>query len=528
MALAYPRTAEWLEADGLGGFASGTVEDLRTRRYHALLLHAATPPADRHVLVNGIEAWLERGEARTALSSQRYAGGVVVGGAASAIESFECEPWPRWTLALPGDVRVTHERFARHELPLVVLRWNVRGAPAGTRLAVRPLLSGRDPHALHHGNDAFRFDAERLGRAVGWRPYASVPGVLASADGDYEHAPDWYWRFSYTAEEARGLDSEEDLASPGIFRWDLARSQAVLLLGADVPGVRALFVEKSARELAQRYTAAERRRRATFASPLHRAADTYVVTRGKGRTIIAGYPWFGDWGRDTFIALRGLCLATGRLDAARDILLAWSAAVSEGMLPNRFPDPGTTPEYNSVDASLWFVVVAGEWLDDMAAAGRKVAARDAAVLRAAIEAILDGYARGTRYGIRGASDGLLAAGEPGVQLTWMDAKVGDRVVTPRIGKPVEVQALWVNALDVGARFARRFAERRDSARVAFVARFWNESRGCLYDVVDVDHVAGAADPALRPNQLFALGGLPLALVEGPRARRALAVVAREL
>src|SRR5437016_12318271 len=170
VALAYPRTAEWLEPDGLGGFASGTVDDIRTRRYHALLLHAATPPSGRHVLVNGIEAWLERDGARTALTSQRYAGGVVAGEAASAIEAFDFEPWPCWTLALAGDVRVTHERFARHGLPLVVLRWTVRGAPPGTRLAVRPLLSGRDAHALHHGNDAFRFDAERVGRAIGWRP----------------------------------------------------------------------------------------------------------------------------------------------------------------------------------------------------------------------------------------------------------------------------------------------------------------------------------------------------------------------
>jgi predicted glycogen debranching enzyme len=202
--------------------------------------------------------------------------------------------------------------------------------------------------------------------------------------------------------------------------------------------------------------------------------------------------------------------------------------VSQGMLPNRFPDVGEVPEYNSVDASLWYVVVVGEWLDAMEAARRAVETRDRARLRAAVEAILTGYANGTRYGIRADADGLLACGEPGVQLTWMDAKVGDWVVTPRTGKPVEVQALWVNALDVGARFDPRWAVRRDRARASFTSRFWNASRGCLYDVVDVNHVPGTADGALRPNQLFAVGGLPLALVDGELARRVVEAAERAL
>ena len=253
-----------------------------------------------------------------------------------------------------------------------------------------------------------------------------------------------------------------------------------------------------------------------------------MVTRGTGRTIIAGYPWFGDWGRDTFIALRGLCLATGRLDDARSILLEWGSVVSQGMLPNRFADDGDTPEYNSVDASLWYVVVVGEWLDAMVAVGREVATSDQACLRTAVETILEDYMRGTRYRIHADVDGLLACGAPGTQLTWMDAKLGDGVVTPRIGKPVEVQALWVNALDVGARFVPHWGELRDGARTTFEARFWNEPRGCLYDAVDVDHVAGTGDASVRPNQLFALGGLPLALVEGKRARRLLELAEREL
>jgi predicted glycogen debranching enzyme len=530
---AFDPRAEWLEADGLGGFASGTVNDIRTRRYHALLLHATAPPAGRCLLVNGVEAWLEHAGTHSALTSQCYAGNVVSGDGAAHIVAFEHEPWPRWTLELPNGVRVTYERFVRHGLPLVVLRWCVEGALPGTTLpgttlCVRPLLSGRDPHALQHANDAFRFEPERLGAAIAWRPYDGVPGVLALADADYEHAPDWYWHFLYEEERARGLDDEEDLASPGVFRWDLSRRDAVLVLASDTPATRECLGGEAARDLVVRLTTAERKRRAAFDSPLHRAADSYLVQRGKGRTIIAGYPWFGDWGRDTFIALRGLCLATGRLDDARAILLEWSGAVSEGMLPNRFPDQGDTPEYNSVDGSLWYVVVVGEWLDAMKLAGRRVATVDRARLRCAVEEILEAYERGTRCGIRREPDGLLACGEPGVQLTWMDAKVGDWVVTPRTGKPVEIQALWVNALHVGVRFGKHWVALRDQARAAFEPRFWNESRGCLFDVVDVDHVSGTTDASLRPNQLFAVGGLPLALIKGERARRMLEVCEREL
>jgi predicted glycogen debranching enzyme len=514
----------------------GTAVGARTRRYHGLLVHAATPPGERWMLVNGAEAWIENGSRRIPLTAQRFTPGLDAGLDPARITSFTHEPWPRWTLE-PGDgLRVTHECHARHGVPLVVLRWHVQGAPAGARLLVRPLLSGRDPHALHHANGGFRFETERLGAVLRWRPYVGVPGVIALADGDYEHAPDWYWRFLYDEERARGLDHVEDLASPGVFRWDATRSEAVLVLAADTPATRQCLTGKSPADLAARLTASECRRRAAFVEPLGRAADAYLVKRGEGLTVIAGYPWFGDWGRDTFISLRGLCLATKRLDDARRILVEWAGAVSQGMLPNRFPDTGDTPEYNSVDASLWYVVVVGEWLGAMADAGRRVAASDRAALSAAVRAILEGYERGTRHGIRVDADGLLASGEPGVQLTWMDAKVDDWVVTPRTGKPVEIQALWVNALEAGARLvarmdaaaAARWREARDRARASFGARYWNDSRACLFDVVDVDHVAGAVDGSLRPNQLFAAGGLPLALVEGERARAVVDAVEREL
>jgi predicted glycogen debranching enzyme len=478
---------------------------VRTRRYHALLLAATTPPAGRMVLVNAVEAWVETPAGSVALTSHRYAPGVIHPDGARRIEAFASDPWPTWVFRLPDGSRVEHGILVRPGRTAVALWWRLLDGPGGV-LAVRPLLSGRDYHALHHENPAFRFDADVTEDRIVWRPYAGVPAVVARGNGRYTHAPDWYRRFRYAAETARGLDDTEDLASPGVLRFDLARGEATLVLAAeghepaeDVEAVRA----------------AERRRRTAFPSRLHRAADAYLVRRGRGKTIVAGYPWFTDWGRDTFIALRGLCLATGRLDEARAILCEWAGAVSEGMLPNRFPDRGEEPEFNAVDAALWYVVA----VHDFFQASAHVAAEERRLLGAAVERILAGYAAGTRFGIHADADGLLAAGVPGVQLTWMDAKVGDWVVTPRIGKPVEVQALWLNALRVGSATSERWAALYARGRAAFEARFWDEARGCLHDVVDVDHRPGTHDPTFRPNQVFAVGGLPFAVLEGARARR---------
>jgi len=218
--------------------------------------------------------------------------------------------------------------------------------------------------------------------------------------------------------------------------------------------------------------------------------------------------------------MRGLVLARKRFDVAERILVDWAAQVSEGMLPNRFPDAGAKPQFNAVDASLWFVVVAYEFMA-LASPANKVRA----ALVDAAAAILDGYSRGTRYGIAADGDGLLACGEPGTQLTWMDARVGDACITPRIGKPVEVQALWINALRAAG---ARFATQADRAQVAFTRRFWNPVGSCLYDVVDVDHAPGRVAPAVRPNQIFAVGGLPHALLEGGKAAAVVDAVEKDL
>ncbi len=517
-ALRFAPDAEWLEADGLGGFASGTVSGVRTRRYHALLLAAVTPPTGRSVLVNGFEAWVETAAGTWAISSQRYAPGVTHPDGASRLVEFEPEPWPRWTFALPDGTRVEQEVLVPKGVAATLVTWRRTAGTGAARLHVKPLLSGRDSHALHHESAAFPFPSEAGEGRVAFGAYPGLPPVVARHDGGFDRAPEWFRSFQYEEERRRGLDFIEDLAAPGEFHFDLEAGEATWLLCAGPEAEAAATRGEPLARAARRLRAAERKRRAAFPGPLHRAADAYLVKRGEGATIVAGYPWFTDWGRDTFIALRGLCLAGGRLDVAGKILLEWAGAVSEGMLPNRFADAGE-PEYNAVDASLWYAVAAGEWLDACAAAGKRVPAASRRALVAATQAILSGYERGTRYGIRMDSDGLIASGEPGVQLTWMDAKVGDRVVTPRTGKAVEIQALWINALDFGAEHDPRWAAIRDRALASFASRFWNEAAGGLYDVVDVDHVPGAVDPAFRPNQLFAVGGLPRPLLTGARARR---------
>ncbi len=520
---------EWLEADGLGGFASGTAAGPRTRRYHALLLAATTPPTGRNVLVNGFDAWVQTPAGRFDLASQRYAPGVTAGDGAQHVESFGWQLWPSWVFALADGTRVQHEVFVVHGQPAVCLAWRLLSPARRVRLFVRPFLSGRDFHALHRRNPTFRFDAEvdtASGR-IAWQPYPDVAGTTAIGNGQYRHDPQWYLNFRYEAERERGLDGDEDLGAPGVFEWLLDGAEAALILTTTANAAQ-WPADTDPSALLDRLRGAERSRRQAFASPLDAAADAYLVQRRSaaapgGMTVIAGYPWFGDWGRDTFIGVRGLCLATGRLGTARDMLLAWAATVSEGMLPNRFPDRGDRPEFNAVDASLWFVVAAGEFVQTGAAS-----ATDRRTLDDAVAAIVSGYAAGTRFGIRADADGLLACGQAGVQLTWMDAKVGDWVVTPRIGKPVEVQALWLNALQVAAASDPRWRAALDRGVASFGERFWNADRGCLFDVVDADHRAGVNDAALRPNQIFAVGGLPLALLDGERARRVVDAVERHL
>ncbi len=516
---------EWLEADGLGGFASGTRAGTRTRRYHGLLLCARKPPQDRRLLVQGFVAWLETSRGRAELWPQVYAGGYV-NDRDAVVERFTCDPWPSWRLRTSLGPVLEVELFVPHGRPAVALRFRLAEPfDEAVKLRVRPLLSGRDFHALHQENPDFNFGAQQQGELVRFTPYPGAPAVQSLSNARFEAAADWYRRFYYSEEAARGLDAVEDLATPGVLELELdyEKREFWWLLQGEVAGALAVPIEGAA-AFVQLLRRGELERRSQTPDVLERAASAYVVRRGEGKSIIAGYPWFGDWGRDTFIALRGLCLARGDFETARAILCEWASVVSDGMLPNRFSDSADQPpEYNSVDASLWFIVTAHELLrQDVLTPG------DRQQLTQAMLAIVTGYARGTRYGIAADADGLLSAGAPGVQLTWMDAKVGDWVVTPRRGKAVEIQALWLNALTHVAALDSAFSELLLRARAAFANRFWNAKRGMLFDVVDVDHVPGAVDAACRPNQILAAGGLSVDLLSPEQARSVVDAVEREL
>ncbi len=494
---------EWLLADGRGGFASGTASGERTRRYHALLLTAT--PAGRFVLVNGLEAWLLTPTRKTPLSTQRYLPDTIYPALPTGQLTFTAEPQPSWIHTLPDGTLIAHDLAIDPEAATTHLRWERLSGTGDCTLQIRLLLSGRDYHSLHHENPNFCFTPHATDGAITWQPYPGLPSVTASTQGTYTHAPIWYRQFLYTDEQARGLDCSEDLASPGLHTFNLAQGPASLVLRADPtahPPAPPLEPPPASR--------------------LQRAAQAYRIAGPRGPTLIAGYPWFTDWGRDTFIAMRGLLLATGKLEAARAILSGWAGAVSEGMLPNRFPDRGEAAEYNAVDASLWFIVAVHDCLST-AGTSRDLTTH----LCAACEAILRGYSQGTRFGIAMDTDGLLRAGVPGVQLTWMDAKTGGHVVTPRIGKPVEIQALWINALRAVSTWAPEWAPAAERAQAAFLPAFANPDGG-LFDVIDADGTQGVRDASIRPNQIFACGGLPFPVLTGEPARSVVDQVERHL
>jgi len=515
---------EWLETNGIGGFASSTIVGLDTRRYHGLLTAALQPPGDRYLLLAKLEETLVVGDRRYELATNQYPGTIHPAGFTLQRE-FRLDPFPVFVHAVDGFV-LEKSVLLVHGENTVVVRWELRredgAVDAPVRLEVRPLIAFRDFHATTHANDGIDRRVVLADGVATVTPYPGLPALHVAHDADrVDGSGDWYRDFEYGVERARGLDFREDLFQPFTLHFDLDRLPCATVVAGTEERRRAVDAAALARH------EAERRARLVAGVPesdalqrtLVAAADQYVVRRGPGKTIIAGYPWFGDWGRDTFIAVRGLCLATGRLDVAREILLAWTDVVSEGMLPNRFADHGEQAEYNSVDAALWFVVAARELLDAATIAGHPLPVAEVAAVWGAIEAILEGYVRGTRHRIGlDASDGLLFAGEPGVQLTWMDAKIGDWVVTPRIGKPVEIQALWLAALHAASARTDRWAALLGQGRASFERRFWNAEGGCLHDVVDPDGVAGAADATFRPNQILAVGGLPICLLDGARAR----------
>ena len=523
------RRLEWLETNGLGGFAASTLAGMNTRRYHGLLTAATQPPVGRYLLLSKLEETVvtPAGE-RHELATNQYPG-VIHPAGHRFLTAFRRDPFPTVCFAA-GGVAIEKQVFMPHGENTVVVEYT---AGSACELELRPLVAFRGFHSTTHRNGDLDATVDYAPGAASLQPYAGLPRLyLAHNAGEVEAAGDWFLQFEFDWERRRGLDFQEDLFQPFLLRFRLAAGgRATVIASLDPHRTAADAAGLAARERARREALLAAS--APAATPLVRAltaaADQFIVQRGEGKTVVAGYPWFSDWGRDTMIALPGLTLSTGRYDVARDILSAFARSVDQGMLPNRFPDAGEAPEYNTVDASLWYFEAVRAYLQHTA---------DFAFVRAhllpVLEQILSFHLRGTRYGIAvDERDGLLQCGEPGVQLTWMDAKIGDWVVTPRTGKPVEIQALWYNALCVMAEL-RRLAgdapaaadalERAARARDSFQLRFWNPARGCLYDVIGPD---GAADAAVRPNQIFAVS-LHHAILDGDAARAVVETVEREL
>jgi len=517
------RRDEWLETNGLGGFASSTIVGMNTRRYHGLLTAATKPPVGRQVLLSKFEETVVIGDRRYALSTNQYPGAVHPRGF-EWMSEFRRDPFPTFVFQVE-DVTVEKSVFMVHGENTVVVEYASSGG-ADVALEIRPLIAFRDYHGTTHRNDGLNAEVKTSKGLASVAPYGDLELFFAHNAKGLEVSGDWYNNFEYELERERGLDFQEDLFQPFVLRFDLARRASVIvsLEPRDVKTVAALRKREVGRRAA---IVAAAPRKEPLVEALTAAADQYIVRRGDLHTVVAGYHWFGDWGRDTMIALPGLTLVTGRHDVARGILKAFAASIDQGMLPNRFPDSGETPEYNTVDATLWFFEAIRSFL---AYTGDDKFVRR--WLYPGLKEIIDWHVKGTRYGIHVAEDGLLACGEPGVQLTWMDAKVGDWVVTPRIGKPVEIQALWYNALRVMEDLSRRFKDSKmtkmvsgmaDKARASFLVRFWNHDYGCLYDVID----GPGDDGSLRPNQIFAVS-LTHSMLDDARAKQVVSVVESEL
>ncbi len=519
---------EWLETNGIGGFASSTIAGVNTRRYHGLLIAATRPPVGRMVLLSKLEETLVVDGRRIELAANRYPG-VVHPQGYRYLRGFRLDPFPRFTYGVDA-VLLEKTVFLVHGENTVVVRYRLRGnPPGGVSLELRPLIAFRDYHSTTHENSALDPRICIADGVVSVSPYAGLPRLYLAHDGA-QVAPcgDWYRNFEYDAERERGLEYREDLFNPMVLTFDLSGRRETAVVASLEP-------QKAA--MAPVYERSERERRARlvvdvepaddFTRKLCRAADQFIVRRDSHKTIIAGYPWFADWGRDTMIALPGLTLATGRFADARAILLEFARNVDRGMLPNRFPEAGEEPEYNTVDATLWFFEAIRQYVEYT---GDRELVR--LQLYPVLAGIMDWHFRGTRHGIRADDDGLLNCGEPGVQLTWMDAKIGDWVVTPRYGKPVEVQALWHNALmfiSEAAAWAgddaesRRYRACAAQARASFADKFWNAGASCLYDVINGD----GGDASIRPNQIFAVS-LPHPMLPLGQAQAVVATVEREL
>jgi glycogen debranching enzyme len=547
--LPFATQQEWLVTNGLGGYGCGTVAGVLSRRYHGLLVAALQPPLGRTLLVTKVDETATYLGQDYALHCDRWMGGSLNPHGFLYLESFRLEGTiPIWCYAI-ADARLEKRVWMEPGANTTYLRYTLSRASAPLTLALKVLVNHRDHH--HHteaGGWQMAIAPCPQGLQIQPRPEAQ-PFYLLSETAPAQPAHSWHRGYELAIEAYRGLPPYDDHLHAASFFPTLGQGQSFTLVAtteadADRSGQSALLRRLAYEQhlLGQGLTAQPEATPPAWVGQLVLAADQFVVNRAiapplsapqsaapatasdsapdsaeaaapiPGKSIIAGYPWFGDWGRDTMIALPGLTLATGRPALARLVLQTFAQFLDRGMLPNTFPEGGEAPHYNTVDATLWY-------FEALRAYHR--ATGDTELIEAlfpALQDIVTWHCKGTRHGIQvDPADGLLTAGEPGVQLTWMDAKVGDWVVTPRIGKPVEVNALWYNALLIMADFAGllgqpvgQFQELAAQTRQGF-QRFWSDDLGHCYDLLDGPE---GNDPALRPNQIVAVA-LPDAALGEP-------------
>jgi len=519
---------EWIETDGTGGFAMGTAAGVNTRRYHGVLVMARRPPVDRFVLLSRLEETAYVGAAAIELATAQYPGTLHPQGF-TRLESFRLAPFPVWTWAFDG-MTIEKQVFLVRGASTAVIQFR---SNRDCRLRIRPFIACRDFHALAHASPSFdgRVIEERVspeGSRLRVTPRADEPSLYLHHNGVFtREGADWYYQTEYLVERDRGLDFREDLFCLGGVDFALSADTPAWIVASCQEGEAWNWPRVVSEEALER----DRRRGphsrtpevGELASHLAAASDAFRVRRADGSpTFIAGYPWFADWGRDTMISLPGLLICRGLLVEAKEVIDGFLARMDRGLVPNRFADSGQPPEYNTVDGTLWMFHAVDAYLR---AGGDRRWAND--VFYPKGKESVAWHERGTHHGIAvDRADGLLVGGGPGSQLTWMDAKVAGRVVTPRHGKAVEVNALWFNALARENRDVegiRHFASAAARVRESFCRKFWNDQRDCLFDVL----LPEGPDGRLRPNQIFAVS-LTHRMLTGDQERRVVGAVERHL
>ena len=525
---------EWLLTNKIGAYASSTIVGCNSRRYHGLLVAAVSPPVGREAALSTLLEQLTVNGELFELSTNEFAGAFSPRGFEHLAE-YRDDVAPTFVYRV-GSGEVVKEIVLAESANAVAVRYTVRGfGPGKVTLKLWPFAAMRDFHSLRKVEQPHQmtFEHVRGGVAVQDRMRKGHALHIVSHEASFQTKPQWWYRFLYRADIARGQDGLEDLYTPGAFVYELADGQSCQITASLKDALPLGFSTTLSRRQArlESLCAAMGDDADEFTRRLAAAADAFVVQRSfanaaPAATILAGYHWFADWGRDAFIALPGLLLATKRFDLARGVFRTFASHMSGGMVPNRFDDYLPAAHYNSIDASLWFIIAAGRYVE---ATGDTAFWRD--TLLPAAAATLEAYQAGTMFDIRADADSLLAGGTRQTQLTWMDAKLGDEVVTPRHGKAVEVNALWHAANRIVAANCRQFEtslgarcdERADLIGPAFVRAFWNRQENCLYDCV----TDGAPDAAVRPNQILAVS-LPYSPLSRDQQAGVVAAVKRRL